>query len=155
MGKAHGLGGDVYVVPISDDPHRFDPGSRLLHSSGSELVVERSRSHHQRLIVRFEGITTREEAEGLPGALYVTPADLRDLEEAEFWEHDLVGCAVVTPDGISVGEVEAIIRGAAQDLLEVKTAGGPRYVPLVKELVLAVDLDTRRVTVDAPPGLLD
>jgi 16S rRNA processing protein RimM len=155
VGKAHGLSGDVYVMPISDDPHRFDPGSRLVHSSGGELIVESSRSHHQRLIVHFEGIQTREEAEGLRGALYVTPEDLRELDDSEFWEHDLVGCAIVDLEGEELGQIDAIIHGAAQDLLEVSTPGGPRFVPLVKALVIAVDLGSHRVTVDVPPGLLD
>jgi 16S rRNA processing protein RimM len=155
VGKAHGLSGDVYVMPISDDPHRFDPGSHLLHGSGAELVIETSRSHHQRLIVHFEGIETREEAEGLRGALYVTPDDLRELDDSEFWEHDLVGCAIVDQSGEELGRIEAIIPGAAQDLLEVATSRGPCYVPLVTALVLAVDLESHQVTVDVPPGLLD
>jgi 16S rRNA processing protein RimM len=107
------------------------------------------------LLVKFQGVDTREAAEGLRGALYVTPDALRELDESEFWEHDLLGCAVTTVDGAVAGEVTALIPGVAQDLLEVQTPSGPRYVPAVKELIVSVDLDARRVVVDAPPGLLD
>jgi 16S rRNA processing protein RimM len=85
----------------------------------------------------------------------VTPDALRELDESEFWEHDLLGCTVTTADGNEVGEVTGLIPGPAQDLLEVQTSTGPLYVPAVKELIVEVDLDTRRVVVDAPPGLLD
>ena len=155
MGKPHGLGGEVYVVPISDDPHRFDPGSRLLNERGDDLVVERSRPHHERFLVKFEGIGTRDEAERLRGALYVVPDDLRSLGDEEFWEHDLMGCSVVTTDGTDAGEIEAVIPGAAQDLLQLRTGAGERYVPLVKEIVVAVDIASRTVTIDPPAGLLD
>jgi 16S rRNA processing protein RimM len=107
------------------------------------------------LLVKFVGIDTREAAEGLRGALYVTPDALRELDESEFWEHDLLGCAVATVEGVEIGEVTGLIPGPAQDLLEVRTPSGPRYVPAVKELIVEVDLTARRVVVDAPPGLLD
>jgi 16S rRNA processing protein RimM len=106
-------------------------------------------------LVKFEGIDTREAAEGLRGPLYVTTDELRELDESEYWEHELLGCNVETPAGVEVGEITALIPGPAQDLLEVQTKAGPRYVPAVKDLIVEVDVAARRVVVDAPPGLLD
>jgi 16S rRNA processing protein RimM len=145
----------VYVVPISDDPHRFEPGSRLLRGSDDTLTIERSRPHHGRLLVKFTEVDSRDEAELLRGPLYVTPDDLRDLDEAEFWAHDLVGCSVVTSDGAEVGRVVGVMGGPAQDLLEVETERGLRYVPAVKEIVVSVDIGREVVTIDPPPGLVD
>jgi 16S rRNA processing protein RimM len=154
VGKPHGLAGEVYVVRISDDPLRFEPGASLIHDRKGELVIDEVRGHNDRLLVKFRGIDTREQAEGLRGALFVTPDDLRELDESEFWEHDLVGLTVVTSDGSAVGEVTAVINGP-QDLLEVSTNTGLRYVPVVKEIVVAVDLEAGRITLDPPAGLLD
>jgi 16S rRNA processing protein RimM len=154
VGKPHGLAGEVYVVPISDDPRRFDPGARLIHEKVGDVIVESSRKHNQRFLIKFEGTDTREAADALRGALYVTPDDLRELDDSEFWEHDLVGCMVVTEDGVEMGEVTAILNGP-QDLLEVATAKGERYVPIVREIVVSVDVPARRITVDPPEGLFD
>lgn len=155
IGKPHGTSGEVYVVRISDDPGRFEPGATVTHEDGRELVVASSRAHRDRFLVRFEGAGTREEAEALRGALYVDPADARDLDDSEFWEHEIVGCAVVLVDGTQVGDVTDVIVRPAQDLLEIATQAGPRLVPFVDEIVTEVDRAARRVVVDPPAGLLD
>ena len=154
-GKPHGLAGDVYVVPISDDPRRFEPGSTLLRADGSALVIEHVKRHTNRFLVKFEGIESRDDAEKVRGPLYVSADDVRNLEEDEFWPHDLEGCAVVDATGTPVGEVRRVIPGAAQDLLEIETSRGDRLVPLVKEIVTSVDVAARVVTIDPPEGLLD
>jgi len=144
------------MVPISDDPSRWDPGSRLKRSDGSELIVESSRSHKgSRLLVKFEGVASRPDAERIRGPVYVTSEQRRELEEGQYWQNDLLGCAVVTPDGTEVGEVSGIVPGAAQDLMSVASGERSWLVPLVTAIVLEVDVDGRRVVIDPPPGLLE
>jgi len=155
IGKPHGIGGQVYVVRISDDPHRFDPGAQLHHEDGRHLVVEAARVHRDRFLVKFEGIGTRTEAEGLRGNLYVPPSEARELEADEYWPRDLIGCAVVDPAGAQVGTVEEVIFAPAQDLLAVATERGQKLVPMVKEIVVAVDTGARSITIDPPDGLLE
>lgn len=155
IGKPHGTAGDVYVVRISDDPHRFEPGARLLHEDGRELLVASSREHRDRFLVRFEGVASRSEAEALRGALFVPAGEVRDLDEGEFWIHELEGFSVVVDD---VGEVGTLIRvdpGAAQDLLVIATPNGERLVPYVAEIVVGVNKATQTITIDPPAGLLD
>lgn len=141
-------------MAISDDPKRFQSGSRLIHEDGRELVVAASRAHNQRLLVRFEGVGDRDSAEDLRGALYVDAETSRPLEADQFWHHDLIGCAVIGIEGIHYGEVVEVTEAPAQDLLTVRTASGDRQVPLVKAIVVKVDLDARVLTVDPPDGLL-
>lgn len=144
------------MVPISDDPHRWDPGARLVHEDGRTLTVESSRRHKgSRLLIKFAGVDGRTEAEELRGAVYVEGARRRALDEGEFWQSDLVGCAVVDADGLTLGEVTSVTEGAAQDLLEVDTPRGMRLVPLVEAIVVSVDLEARRITVNPPEGLFE
>ena len=143
------------MVPISDDPARFEAGSTLWHEDGRTLTVAGSRRHRDRLLVRFEGASTRDDAEALRGSLYVDAGELRALGEGEFWEHELVGCEAVDPTGASLGTVGRVVPGAAQDLLALDTAAGERLVPLVAAIVTEVDVAGRRIVVEAPEGLLD
>lgn len=155
IGKPHGLGGEVYVIRISDDPRRFEPGSELLHEDGRTLVVAETRTHRDRFLVRFEGFTDRTAAEALRGALYVPASEARELEDGEFWERDLEGLDVVhARTGDPVGTVAYVLESPAQDLLVVETPAGERMVPLVDEIVVAVDVEAGRVEVDPPEGLL-
>ncbi|HEX2058351.1 MAG TPA: ribosome maturation factor RimM [Actinomycetota bacterium] len=140
---------------MSDDPRRFEAGSRLLHEDGRSLVVESTRDHRNRFLVKFEGIDDRSGAEALRGAVYVPAEDARDLEPGEFWEHDLAGLDVVHGlTGDVVGTVARVEEGPAQDLLVVDTPRGERLVPLVGEIVVDVDLSARKVTIEPPEGLL-
>jgi 16S rRNA processing protein RimM len=155
IGKPHGLGGEVYVIRISDDPLRFEPGSKLIHADGRALVVETSRAHHDRLLIKFEGFDDRSAAEDLRGTLFVKPEDVRALQDDEYWPHELVGCTVALRDGSIVGEVGAVVPSPAHDLLQVTTPSGDRLVPIVKEIVVDVNVGARRITIDPPEGLLD
>lgn len=143
------------MVPISDDPHRFAPGAVLQHEDGRELTVSAARDHSGRLLVSFAGVSTRDDAESLRGALYVAAEAARDLGEEEFWPHDLEGCEVFTAHGTRVGVVARVIVRPAQDLLAIETDAGERLVPFVAPIVTEVDLEGRRVTLEPPEGLLD
>ena len=145
----------MYVVRISDDPHRFDTGSELLHSNGRTLVVEHARDHRNRFLVKFVGVGTREEAEAVKGTLFVPADQARDLDEGEYWEREVVGCKAVTPEGTRIGTVTDVIPGPAQDLLEIETGHGTSLVPFVSEIVTSVDTAARRVVIDPPEGLLE
>jgi 16S rRNA processing protein RimM len=149
------MAGEVYVWRLSDDPMRFAPGARLMHANGREMVVESARVHRDRLLVKFAGSDSREEAEMLRGELFVRPTDVRDLGPDEFWPHDLVGCDVVLVDGRLVGRVLSVTGGPAQDLLTVSTSLGDRLIPLVQAIVVEVDVGARRILIDPPEGLLD
>ncbi len=154
IGKPHGVTGEVYVVVISDDPSRFEPGSRLHHADGRTLTVADARHHRDRFLVKFEGVANREAAENLRGALYVPAGAVRELDDDEYWLHDIVGCDVSTREGEPVGKVESVVSGPAQDLLEISTPNGTRLVPMVKEIVVSVDVAARVVVIDPPEGLL-
>ena len=149
------MAGDVYVVRVSDDPHRYDPGARLSHEAGRTLVVERARVHRDRFLVKFESVDSREAAEGLRGTLYVDASEARALDDDELWAHEVVGCEVLDAAGNSIGTVTSLVPGPAQDLLEVDTAAGDRLIPFVSEIVVGVDRQSRRITIDPPAGLLD
>lgn len=156
IGKPHGLGGEVYVMRLSDDPHRFDAGATLTHEDGRTLVIESSRPHNKdRFLVKFEGVDAREAAVKLRGSLYVSDDARRELADGEYWIDDLKGAAVHLTTGERIGVVSDVIQNTAQDLLEVATEKGPRLIPSVPEIVTQVDTDAGRVVIDPPEGLLD
>lgn len=155
VGKPHGTRGEVYVMAISDDPHRFDPDALLIRDSGTELRVEASRRHGLRLLVKFVGVDDRGAAEGLRGALYISPDQRRKLDEGEYWAGELIGMAALGTGGEVLGEVGDVLPGAAQDLMAIETPSGRRLVPMVQEFIVAIDGVARTVVIDPPDGLLD
>ena len=163
IGKAHGLRGEVSVEPRTDEPdRRFAVGARLGVESkrpGSldttTLTVARTRWHSGRLLVTFEEIADRNAAEDARGTMLVVPVDPdeRPDDPEEFYDHQLVGLAVVTTSGEPLGDLTEVVHGAAQDLLVVAQGDREVLVPFVSELVPEVDLAAGRVVVDDRPGL--
>ncbi len=157
IGPAHGLKGDVFVEPRTDEPERrFAPGA-VLRAGTRELTVLGSRTHSGRLVVRFEGVadrSTAEAARGLELSVQVDPTE-RPEDPEEFYDHQLVGLTVVTADGVAVGEVDRVQHGAAQDLLVIRTPEREVLFPFVTQLVPEVDVAGGRIVIDDRPGLLD
>jgi 16S rRNA processing protein RimM len=152
--KVHGLRGEVVVQVFSDNPDRFAPGSSVFVEDGRELVI-RSVRPGPRTLVAFEGIPDRDAAESLSGATLVVPASmLPALPEGEFWPHQLIGCAVVTESGRSLGAIADVIPNPANDLwAAVDEAGNETLVPAIRQVVVEVNVDDRRVLVRDVPGL--
>lgn len=153
VSKPLGLKGEVFVRPDPDVAHDFAPGDTFVVQGGRELVVAVSRSHSGRQVMRFEGVETREDAEGLRGLVLEVPREDISLDSDTFWNDDLLGKDVVDHNGELVGVLEATMDGAAHDYLVVaRPDGGEVLIPAVAELV---DVQPDRIVVTAIPGLLD
>ena len=153
--RAHGIRGEVAVLPLSQVESRFEPGSGLiLEGSERTLTVVSAKPHRQRLLVRFEGVDDRDEAEAIHGRYLLVPSsDVPALPEDEFWPHQLVGCEIVTEGGRSLGRIKEIIRTPANDVWVADGPQGEALVPALKDVVAEVDLEARRVTVREVSGL--
>ncbi|CAM3607402.1 ribosome maturation factor RimM [Nocardioides zeicaulis] len=165
IGKPHGIRGEVTLDVRTDEPERrFAPGAVLRAQAPagadrrpSSLTVARARWHQSTLLVTFEELADRNAAEAARGTvLHATlAADETPEDPDEFYDHQLVGLAVVDLDGTHIGEVRAVVHGSAQDLLGVRTPDGrDALVPFVSALVPEVDLAAGRVVVADRPGLV-
>jgi 16S rRNA processing protein RimM len=156
IARAHGVKGEVSVVPLTEVDVRFEPGSRVFAGErrDRELTVASARPHHGRLIVAFEGVGDRAEAEDMRGLyLFVPAASAPELPEGTYWAHQLVGCEVVTVGGRSLGRIREVVGAPAGDVWVADGDGGEVLLPALKEVVQRVDLDGRRVVVHEVPGL--
>jgi 16S rRNA processing protein RimM len=77
------------------------------------------------------------------------------LLEAEFDHSDLVGLRVRTSAGDVVGTVREVLWGPANDNLVVDGPAGEVLVPFIEDVILAVDLPDRTITIEPIDGLLD
>jgi 16S rRNA processing protein RimM len=155
IAKAHGIRGDVAVDVVSDAPDRFEPGSTM-NAGARTLTVESAREHQGRLLVKFAEVPDRTHAETLRGVeLTIDASEARALDEGEFFERQLEGLAVVDTQGRALGTFARAEEGPAHDLWVVQTPAGEVYVPAVKEVVRAVDLDARRLVLDPPEGMFE
>lgn len=141
--------GCALVPPQLDAPRRVTVRSVGAPTKSGEAVV------------RFDEVADVGTAELLAGCHCLVRAD--DLPTDALDDLGLVaaglGCAgyaVVDAQAGPIGVVEAIEEGPAQRRLAVaRPDGRTTLVPLVDELVVAVDDEARTVAVALPAGLLD
>ena len=182
IARPHGVRGEVSVAVHTDEPERrFAVGSVLATdpAEAGPLTVATVRWHTGRLLIGFDGIADRDQAEGLRGVwLTLDSAQAESSDDPdEFHDHELIGLAVVTVSGEPVGRVTDV-RHFGQDLLVIEPAGragaepaaaGPAgpvrpgqsaqpdglLIPFVAAIVPEVDVAAGRLVIDPPPGLLE
>jgi 16S rRNA processing protein RimM len=153
--RAHGVQGELAVLVISEVPGRFADGETVWLEDGRTLTVESSRPHKDRLLVRFREVQTREQAEALQRALLVVPESLSpELPEGSWWDHRIVGCAIETDTGRALGTVHDVIHTAANDVWSaVDDEGTETLIPVLRDVILDVDMGAKRIIVREIPGL--
>lgn len=153
---AHGIRGAVTVRVLGEEEAQFVTARVLATDRPAypELTVVSVRPHRDGLLVEFEQIGNRDQAEALRGtSLLIDEAERRVLEDDEFWPEDLIGVQAIAPDGDVLGRVINVVAGS-QDRLVLETAEGEREVPFVAAIVLSVDLEAGNLVIDPPAGLL-
>lgn len=177
ISRAHGVHGELRVLPDSDNPERFAPGSVLYGRPYREgragpgqrerllLTIDGVRGDAAFPIVAFAGVSDRDGAEALRGFVLEIPAgELPELDDDEFYPFDLVGLEVRDGRGAVWGRVADVVDTPAHPLLVVAPdpaeacddsgggdaprASGEVFVPFVKEAVPIVSLDEGYVTVE-------
>ena len=114
-----------------------------------EMRVLAARRQGRRLVAHMQGWVDLDAAGSVLGALIAVPrAELRPLEQGEYYWTDLVGMAVFTRSGIHLGIVERLLETGANDVLVVR-GERERLIPFIgEEVIEQVDLDRRSISVD-------
>jgi 16S rRNA processing protein RimM len=149
VGRAHGLDGSFYVTrPIS---RLLRVGTAVAVGPAPPVEIVRRAGTDERPIVRVAGVEDRARAEALLGlALTLSSEHAPALEPGEWWAHELVGCEV--GDGPQLlGTVSRLLELPSCEALEVSPPGGAGravIVPMVKDAIVRVDTERRRIDVD-------
>ena len=157
--KPQGIRGELRVLPSTDDPARFGllKEVRVRLPRGQETVYKltSTRPHKGLVLVRFEGVDDRNQAEALVrGVLLIPPEEALPLDEDEYFIRDLVGLRVEDEDGVVLGKISDVFSTGANDVYTVKDEdGGSFMLPAIKDVVLGVSLETKTMTVRLIEGL--
>lgn len=161
IGRPHGVKGEMKIYPYSGNPESLRSYGRLLVAmpeDGATQSYELSscRSQGQFAVIKLAGIDTRSEAALLTGCqVLVDRHEMPELTDDEFYWHDLQGMAVVTTLGRQLGTVSRLMSTGAHDILVVTDRGREYLIPALAAFVVAIDAESKTITVDPPEGLLE
>jgi len=160
ISRPHGIRGQVVIAPDTDFVEdRFTVGATFATRSArgdEQLTIVAVRQNNGRPVVAFKGFSSINDVERLAGLeLRVAEDRLRPLDDGAFYRHQLVGCAVETPDGGRVGEVTRVDGGAAGTLLALAGPHGEILIPFAADICVDVDIAARRIRIAPPAGLLE
>jgi 16S rRNA processing protein RimM len=155
--KPQGRHGEVAVLCFSDREERFPTMRRVFAARPGggeprELRVERAWPHKGRFVLKFEGISSIDEAETLRELeLRIPEEELAQLPEGSYYHHQLVGLRVFDEQGEPLGAVEELMEtGAPAPVLVVRGAAGELMLPFADAFVRTVDLAAGRMVVVRP-----
>jgi 16S rRNA processing protein RimM len=158
--QTHGIHGEVKVFPTTDDVKRFKKLKDVILDTGKEkitLEIEGVRFFKNLAILKFKGFDNINDIEKYKGkCLYVTRENAVKLKRDEYFIADLIGLKVYDEDDSYLGELVNVIETGANDVYEVKFENGNDVLfPAIKQCILDVDMDNRKMKVHIMPGLLD
>ena len=162
--RPQGRHGEILADILTDFPERFAERKRLSlvsteisSSPVREMTLERHWLHKGRVVLKFAGIDSINDAETLRGLLVAIPESERArLPEDSYYISDLIGCEVVDANtgGGSVGVVTSFDRGAG--ILSVRLPDGDEaLIPFAKAYLVKMDIAGKRIEMRLPAGLLD
>lgn len=160
--NTHSLKGEVKVISSTDfEEERFKKGSKLLITRGNQLirevVVQSYRNHKNFLLVKFEGIDSVEEAEKLKNLqIKINSDEVGELEENEFYFHQIIGCEVFDENDKNLGEIIDILTPGANDVWVIKGENGREIlIPYIEDVVKKIDITSKKVNIKVMEGLID
>ncbi|WP_255437549.1 ribosome maturation factor RimM [Thalassobacillus sp. CUG 92003] len=159
--NTHGVKGEVKVHRITDFDERFQPGQLLyLMKDGHEpaaLTISNHRFHKGFDLLTFEDHHSINDVEAYKdGMLKVSENQLQELQEDEFYFHEIIGCDVYHVNGEKIGVIKEILTPGANDVWVVEREGSHELLlPFIEDVVKDIDTKAQVITIDPIEGLLD
>ena len=149
----HGTGGEVRIHLHNRDSTFFKGGHEveLVHPDGDRKSVWMSTrpGAKNRVLGRIRGLKGRDEARSLMGWELIVPKDaLPDLEDGEFYHHEILGLPVETESGEGLGTLAEIQSSGPVDIWVIRKGKEEDFVPALEELIVEVDLVEGRIVVE-------
>ena len=159
--NTHGIRGEVKILAITDfADERFKKGATLQVETKDGFVpfqVKSSRLHKNMWLVLFEGVNNINDIEKYKTHDVYVYGDAREtLGDDEYYYDEIIDSRVFDLDCNDIGVVSEIMTTGANDVWVVKRPGQKdALIPMIDDVVKNVDVDNKRITIDALEGLLD
>ncbi|HBF74098.1 MAG TPA: ribosome maturation factor RimM [Lactobacillus sp.] len=163
--NTHGIRGELRVVATTDFPEqRFKKGSQLALFKNEQdtkpvgtITINSSRQHKGFILITLAGYDNINDVLKYKGmVLKVAEENLSDddLEDGQYYYHQIIGLKVVNEDGEELGTIKEILAPGANDVWVVsRPEKDDLLLPVIDQVVKKIDLAAGQVTVELMEGL--
>ncbi len=157
--RFQGNKGEVRVKATTDIPERFFDLEHVYLKRGNdfkELEIDYIRFHKQFVIIKFFDVNSINQAEELKNyQVLIDESEKYLLPEDNFYVSDLVDCEVYLENGKYLGELIDVVDTSGTDIFLVKGEEKEYMLPASREMILEINLKSKKIIVDPIPGILD
>lgn len=158
LGRINGLFGVRGWVKVfshtepRDNILSYNPLLVFYQGRWQQMKLLNGRPQGKGIVLQLEGFDDRDLAAELIGSdIAISHNQLPQLGNGEYYWTDMVGCKVVTVDGVELGELKSLFETGSNDVMEVK-GERERLIPFLQpDVVKRVDLSERLIEVDWDP----
>lgn len=156
----HGVRGEVKVFPTTDDPKRFKRLKETVLDTGKEqlvLEIESVKFFKNMVILKFKGYDNMDDVMKFKQkSLYVTRKNAVRLSKDEYFIADLIDLTVYDEEDKELGTIVDVMSTGANDVYVIDMMDGRELLlPAIKDCILQVDMENRKMKVHVLEGLLD
>lgn len=160
--NTHGIKGEVRVISRTDfADERYKVGNTLFLFQASndaplKLKITSHRKHKNFDLLTFEGFYNVNQVEAFKeGVLKVPESYLSDLEDGEYYYHEIIGCKVSTTAGEEIGTIREILTPGANDVWVIQAKKGKDIlIPYIEDVVKEINIEEKTIIIELMEGLL-
>jgi len=163
--KTQGRIGELAAVLLTDFPERFATRKRLFallpagagdsQNARRELRLEHHWFHKEWVVLKFAGVNSISDAEGLVGCEIQVPGNERaELAAGSIYISDLTGCTVYNA-GSEIGKIQDVRFGGGEAPLLVVQGEKEYLIPFASGYIRTLSLENKRLEMELPEGMLE
>ena len=160
IASTHGVRGEVKVFPTTDDPGRFKQLKEVILDTGKEhlpLEIQQVKFFKNMVILKFKGYDNINDIEKYKGKdILVDREDGTPLGKDEYYIADMIGMDVYTDDPREhFGKLKDVMATGANDVYVIDSdKHGEVLVPSIRQCIMDIDVEERKMTIHLMEGLL-
>jgi 16S rRNA processing protein RimM len=158
--KKYSFKGELLAKLDTDQPDIYENLDAIFIEVNGTLIpffIEKSQLHKSDLLrLKFEDVTNEADADALMKCdLYLPLDSLPKLEGTKFYFHEIIGFQLNDENFCAVGTVKGVNDSTAQALFEVDRDGIEILIPMNDDFIKTLNRETKTITVNTPPGLIE
>ncbi len=157
--RKHGLQGNVILKLDTDQPSHYDRLEGVFLEVNGLLVpffIEKQQwSKDDTKIISFKNASEQMVEQSIGKNVFLPLSTLPILTGKKFYYHEVVGYSIVDQDDTDCGVVKEVNDQTAQHYFILDLDGKEVIIPIIKDWILEVNRDDKKIKMQLPDGLLD